>query len=274
MKSINLVWSEFDNVETINKTYYTEKNKNDDIFDNILKLKHGMKILDVGCGTGYLTIDIAKKVFPDGSVVGLDRSRKLMKYGIEKAEQNNIRNIEFIRGDGRNIQYPNNYFDLVFSKYMLQNYSSNLVPFVKEMKRVVKDNGKIVAIDRENISATWPPFSNAYQKLLKAMEEYERIIGWGDRTTGRKLYSAFVKSGLSRIFVCPDYIQRVGQSLTVKEEEDFKNNWFALKKDIVDKFTLLNYDDFINGIESGINDLKIKERFFMEIERYLIIGFK
>lgn len=76
-----------------------------------LTLRSGMKVADVGCGPGRLTLPIAKAVGPEGEVVALDLQQKmldLMMRRIAKAEVKNVRAICAGAGEGK---LPKNYFD-------------------------------------------------------------------------------------------------------------------------------------------------------------------
>jgi ubiquinone/menaquinone biosynthesis C-methylase UbiE len=60
-------------------------------------LRTGMMILDVGCGTGAITADIARAVGPEGMVLGIDRDDANLAIAIQ--EHRGIRNLRFERGD-------------------------------------------------------------------------------------------------------------------------------------------------------------------------------
>jgi ubiquinone/menaquinone biosynthesis C-methylase UbiE len=69
-----------------------------------LELQPGMKVLDLGCGPGRLTIPIAKYVGNHGEVVALDLQPGMLKRAEEKAKKENLTNIQFIQaaaGEGK-----------------------------------------------------------------------------------------------------------------------------------------------------------------------------
>ena len=96
------------------------------------KLKAGMKILDVGCGKGFLLYEL-KKLIPGIKVFGLDIST----YAKKKSKKE-IRN--FIKiGNASKLPYKKNSFDLVFSINTLHNLEINLLfQSIKEINRVSK----------------------------------------------------------------------------------------------------------------------------------------
>lgn len=63
-----------------------------------IDLKEGMRVLDVGCGPGRLTIPFAKYIGQSGEVVALDIQKKMLQKLVERIKNNNITNVRFILG--------------------------------------------------------------------------------------------------------------------------------------------------------------------------------
>jgi len=61
-------------------------------------LKNGMRVLDVGCGPGRLTIPFAKQVGPHGEVVVLDIQQKMLQKLEQRVTNNNLSNVKFLLG--------------------------------------------------------------------------------------------------------------------------------------------------------------------------------
>ena len=98
------------------------------------KLSSNSKILDIGCGKGFLLYDILK-LLPDVEVHGIDIS----KYAI-KNSKSEIRN-NLIEGNANNLPWEDNYFDLVISINTLHClHAKDLEESLKEMQRVGKKN--------------------------------------------------------------------------------------------------------------------------------------
>jgi ubiquinone/menaquinone biosynthesis C-methylase UbiE len=114
-----------------------------------LGLRGGMKILDVGTGSGFFAIELAKEL-ERGKVIGID----IVDEGIKRAEKlvrdAKVANIVSIRKmDAVELSFPNDYFDIATSflgmrdVYMTKG-KKGVKKAVEEMIRVVKPNGKIV----------------------------------------------------------------------------------------------------------------------------------
>ena len=98
------------------------------------KLPQKAKILDVGCGKGYLLYDFLK-VIPDAEIYGLDVS----KYAVENSKQEIRENL--IVGNASDLPYEDNFFDLVISINTLHCLEApNLFKSIKEIERVGKSN--------------------------------------------------------------------------------------------------------------------------------------
>lgn len=82
---------------------FTETNRSDVIVQH-LDLQPGMKVLDIGCGPGRLTIPAAKQVGPRGEVVAIDLQPGMLRRAQERAQAANLNNIRFLQvgvGDGK-----------------------------------------------------------------------------------------------------------------------------------------------------------------------------
>ena len=97
-------------------------------------LKAGDRILDIGCGKGFLLYEITKLV-PGIEIAGIDIS----EYGVEHAKEE-IRSFLKV-GDCTKLPWPDDHFDYVYSLNVLHNlYNYDLMSALKEMERVGKKN--------------------------------------------------------------------------------------------------------------------------------------
>jgi ubiquinone/menaquinone biosynthesis C-methylase UbiE len=120
--------------------------------DRIVKeigIRSGMTVADFGCGAGYFTIPIAKSVKNSGKVYAIDVVNSALESVLSKAKLYGLLNIETIRANVETVggsKLSDESVDLVLLANILfqcGNYDSVL----KESKRVLKDNGRIVIID-------------------------------------------------------------------------------------------------------------------------------
>jgi ubiquinone/menaquinone biosynthesis C-methylase UbiE len=114
---------------------------------NLFKIKKGMKVLDVGCGTGNFSIKLAKK---GCKVSGIDLSDKMLVLAREKAEKENL-HINYYNMNIYDLNFPDEYFDAVFSMATFE-FIEDMDKAIIEIFRVCKDKGQIMigTINRES----------------------------------------------------------------------------------------------------------------------------
>lgn len=104
-----------------------------------------LAILDVACGTGDFTIEIAQKAAPGSRVVGIDLSEGMMKIGREKIAAANVcATMEY--GDCESLVYADALFDRISVGFGVRNFE-HLDLGLKEMFRVLKPGGKLVVLE-------------------------------------------------------------------------------------------------------------------------------
>lgn len=122
----------------------------------------GSRVLDVACGTGDLSIVLARRVSPGGEVVGSDFSERMLdraRVKGAKALRGNSATLRFEWGDALELPYRDGSFDSVTVGFGLRNFS-DLSRGLLEMARVVRPGGRVVVLDFTN--PTRPPLSTFY----------------------------------------------------------------------------------------------------------------
>ncbi|KAK2852162.1 hypothetical protein FQN49_005309 [Arthroderma sp. PD_2] len=149
-----------------------------------------MQVLDVGCGPGSMTIDLAKKV-PRGHVIGVEYIPDPLEGARELAASEGVPNISFQVGDLHDLPFPDNTFDIVHAHQVLQHIADPVQAF-REMRRVVKHGG-IVAV-RESASLIWYPESEGITAWHELGERMGRAKG-GNPHPGRFIHVWAKKAG-------------------------------------------------------------------------------
>ena len=104
-----------------------------------------LNVLDVACGTGDFTIEIAKKVAPDSRVVGVDISGGMIAVGLEKLSKLGI-NASMEVADCEALPYEDNTFDRISVGFGVRNFE-HLELGLSEMYRVLTPGGKLVILE-------------------------------------------------------------------------------------------------------------------------------
>lgn len=112
-----------------------------------LPLSSGQQVLDLCCGTGDWTIDLAKTVGTTGKSVGLDFSKNMLEIAKEKIEQAGVsKQTTLLQGDAMALPFEDNTFDLVTIGFGLRNVP-DASHVLKEMHRVVKPGGMVACLE-------------------------------------------------------------------------------------------------------------------------------
>jgi demethylmenaquinone methyltransferase / 2-methoxy-6-polyprenyl-1,4-benzoquinol methylase len=101
----------------------------------------GDRVLDVATGTGDLAVELARRVGPDGEVIGSDFSEGMLELARKKAP-----GIEFEQGNALDLPYDDDSFDAATVGFGARNFS-DLPQGLREMTRVVRPGGRIVILE-------------------------------------------------------------------------------------------------------------------------------
>jgi ubiquinone/menaquinone biosynthesis C-methylase UbiE len=167
---------------------------------NKVGLRDKKKILDVGCGTGAVTFDMARST--NGHIIGIDIDPEKLEEARKLLAP--VTNIELMEGDAQDLPFEDETFDLVVFTIVLM-YIPDPQKAVNEMARVTRKGGHVLAVMEPDNAGTidYPP-SPTTPLLQKAMLELN-----ADLECGRKLKFYFNTAGLrteSGIETETDYI--------------------------------------------------------------------
>lgn len=107
-----------------------------------LRLEPRMRVLDACCGSGASALPAARNVGPDGQVLAIDLSEKLLSRGRQRAARLGLRNVQFQRGDLENLGPPERSFDAsvcVFGIFFLPDMAAG----VRALRRQVRPGGRL-----------------------------------------------------------------------------------------------------------------------------------
>jgi 2-polyprenyl-3-methyl-5-hydroxy-6-metoxy-1,4-benzoquinol methylase len=136
----------------------------------IPELATGKAVLDVGCGPGTITVDLAERVAP-GEVVGIDASTAVIGRAAAHAAESGVANVRFDTGDAYALDFADNTFEIVHAHQTLQHVGDP-VAVIREMSRVTKPGGVVAARDADYGAMFWYP---TLPGLSKWMEVYQAV---------------------------------------------------------------------------------------------------
>lgn len=100
------------------------------------------RVLDVGCGDGKITAEIARRV-PHGSVLGIDKSEDMIRFALERYGFEEFSNLKFLLLDAHYLDFKQE-FDVVFSNAAL-HWVSNHLSVLQRITQSLKHGGKVIA---------------------------------------------------------------------------------------------------------------------------------
>jgi SAM-dependent methyltransferase len=154
-----------------------------------------MSLLDVGCGPGTITIDLARRVQP-GRVVGLDADHGVIAAAREAAGEAGVP-VEFAVADAYSLPAGDGEFDVVHAHQVLQHLGDP-VAALSEMRRVCRPGGVVSARDADYAAFIWTPADPRLDRWLALFRKLARQNG-GEPDAGRHLMGWARRAGFSDI---------------------------------------------------------------------------
>ncbi len=123
-----------------------ESEEHPDAALDALQLKPGMVVADVGAGTGYMTLRMARRVGPNGKVYGEDLQPEMLRRLRQNAAKAGLGNIEEVLGTENDPKLPAGKLDLILLVDVYHEFSQPQV-MVRKMREALKDNGRLVLLE-------------------------------------------------------------------------------------------------------------------------------
>lgn len=178
------------------------------------------RILDLGCGPGTITADLAALV-PQGSVVGVDAVESILDRARSLADSRGLKNLTYEAGDGNNLRFKDGEFDIVFCHQLVQHVNDP-VGVLKEMRRVCRNNGGIVAArEADYLSFSWRPRPKEFDRWMDIYQKVAFANG-GQPNAGRVLPQWTREAGMSKDNV---KISWGSWCFTGKDASDWATSW-------------------------------------------------
>ena len=164
----------------------------------------GQHVLDVGCGPGYLTADLAAGVTESGSVVGIDQSDSML--GLAGARCEGLTQVRLEKADATKLPLADASMDLALSTQVLE-YVADVDAALVEMARVLRPGGRAVLLATDWRSVAW--YSSDEERMTRMLSAWEehlahptlprtlatRLGGAGLRVDAVERYSVLERSG-------------------------------------------------------------------------------
>jgi ubiquinone/menaquinone biosynthesis C-methylase UbiE len=160
---------------------------------DLLAVMPGERVLDVGCGSGVVTRELARRVASEGLAIGVDPSPALLTVARELADQQGLGEwVDFRVGDARVLPFTDAEFDVVIAVTALSHFpgGEHVIP---EFMRVTRPGGRVGVFDRDPDSFIIAhPDRVLTRRIVSAFSDQANVDGW----LARRLPSLFAEAGL------------------------------------------------------------------------------
>jgi ubiquinone/menaquinone biosynthesis C-methylase UbiE len=160
-----------------------------------LPIERGMAVLDVGCGWGDMSIQVAERVGPEGRVLGIDCVDAFLAEARKDAAAAGLSHVEFQRGDAE-VALPENEFDYVVARFGTM-FFTNPVPALRRMRLALKPGGRMTHIvwRRRQDNPAWQKAKDIALAHLPAPGEDAATCGPGPFSMGNQETTGLMMKG-------------------------------------------------------------------------------
>jgi ubiquinone/menaquinone biosynthesis C-methylase UbiE len=152
----------------------------------IERVRPGVSLLDVGCGPGTITADLAALAAP-GQLTAVDSAAGVLEAARQVAAERGLDNVAFEVADVHALRFADDSFDVVHAHQVLQHIADP-VQALREMRRVCGPGGVVAARDADFAAMAWYPEVPDMQEWLSLYHRVARANG-GEPDAGRRLLS-------------------------------------------------------------------------------------
>ena len=136
----------------------------------LLELRSAERVLDIGCGPGFLAAELATAVGPGGSVRGIDSSEAMVQTARLRCASQPWVSIE--RGDAETLAFPDAAFDVAVS-VQVHEYVKEIEGALRELCRVLRPGGRALIVDTDWDSIVWRSSdAERMARILAAFDEH------------------------------------------------------------------------------------------------------
>jgi SAM-dependent methyltransferase len=158
-------------------------------------LRPGMRVVEVGCGSGNIACWVAEQIAPSGSVIGIDNSPAQIEQAREQAQARGLRNIDFQVADAYSPRLPESAFDIAYCRLVLIHLVRP-ADALQAMRSLVKPGGKVVCEEMDLACWLCDPPAVAMSRFFELNEALGERRGEHFRL-GASLHRLFREAGLA-----------------------------------------------------------------------------
>jgi ubiquinone/menaquinone biosynthesis C-methylase UbiE len=135
-----------------------------------IDMKRGQTVLDIGSGAGFPLLELAERLGPSCSCIGIDPWKHATNRTKNKIQHYQVKNVDVIEGSAEHIPLENNSVDLIVSNLGINNFDRP-ESVIRECHRVLKMGSKLVLTS--NLNGHWKEFYDIFENCLRKLDQIE-----------------------------------------------------------------------------------------------------
>ena len=180
------------------------------------QFSYGQTILDLGCGPGFATIELAYLVGPEGRVIAVDKSEQYLQHLAKLADQHGLKYIEIIHSTVEELELKDESIDCIYHRWVLA-WMDGIDAIIEKMSSCLKSGGKIVSHEYFDwatlqLSPSIPEWDTIVKAVLKSFN-----AGGGNINIGRVLPTMLEERGLE--------VQSIRPMVKMARPDQLEWNW-------------------------------------------------
>jgi ubiquinone/menaquinone biosynthesis C-methylase UbiE len=182
----------------------------------------GMRVLDLGCGSGEVTVELAGMVGASGSVTGVDTDPAMLEVARARTLELDVP-IDFVRGDALG-PYPADGYDAVYARFLLSHLADPAAA-LGAMRAATRRGGIVIVEDVDFPGHLWHPPCAAFARYVELYQEVARRRG-GDAAIGPQLPRLVHQAGYANVqldVVQPTFLDGDGKRIAVLTMEAIRD---------------------------------------------------
>ena len=220
-------------------------------------LQPGMRVADIGCGSGKTSSILKQEVGSDGEVIGIDAAEQRIRHARKNYA---INGLSFENRDFRQDLTDLGEFDFIWMRFVLEYFRENAFDIVSNITRCLRPGGIICLIDLDhncmNHYGHQPKLESTIRDIITHLEKNCNF----DPYAGRKLYAHMFDLGLDEIQVRVDAHHLIHGELNGVDEF----NWMK-KLEIAAQNSGCTFDAYDGSYEDFVSDFEL---FFNNTRRF------
>jgi ubiquinone/menaquinone biosynthesis C-methylase UbiE len=226
----------------------------------MLRLRAGEIVIDVGAGAGVLTVELAHRVAPGGRVFAVDPSAGLLEQARLYTRDAGIGHLVDLRVcDGRALPFGAA-FDAAFCHWVLLHVD-HPEQVIAEMRRVTRRGGRVLCVEMDWETAMVSPGDRGVTRRILHHAIDRHVDAW----IGRRLPGLFATAGFAEVVAQPLLLTDQGMADRVWLD------WLVARADLALEDAVITRDEHSEWT-GGLNDAAPAGKFFFAVVQFAVLG--